>query len=861
MIRLDEYRPYPFDIINTHLKFTLDPTQTNVEAILHIKRKQNNDNSDLLLNGEGLEIISINIDGKELSANTDYHYQNHILTIFNPADEFTLTTKVNINPKANTRLEGLYVSNDIFCTQCEAEGFRHITFYPDRPDVMSIFSVDISAPIAHYPILLSNGNLLKETIDDDGVKHVKWHDPFHKPCYLFALVGGDLELLADNFITQSGRDIDLHIYVEKGNAGRAKFAMGALQRAMKWDEDRFGLEYDLDLFQIVAISDFNMGAMENKGLNVFNAQCLLADPQSASDGDFAVIESIVAHEYFHNWTGNRITCRDWFQLSLKEGLTVFRDQEFSADMHARAVQRIDDVKMLRMRQFPEDSGPFAHPVRPSQYEKIDNFYTATIYEKGAEVIRMQHQLFGETGFMAGMDLYVQRHDGQAVTCDDFVQSMHDANDYDTTQFMRWYVQEGTPHITAKSDYNDNILTLTLHQELISEDKKPQVIPFKIAFLDAQGNKIYADNAQSDKNGEYLCILTKKLQIFTFDIKDFYLCEYLCDFSAPIILHSDYSDDDLVFLSQYAKNQFVQWEALQIYAKRAILNSIAHYQKTQNMQFDDGLLNAYQYLWNTARHDDAFQSLCYILPDYSEICETSDIIYPHIIDKVIEAYYREIATQNIAIINQKYHDCGNNGEYIFNATEAGRRKLRNICLRFMLVADNEKYAPLALTHYRESNNFNDQFAALSLLNRYDCQQRDSALADYYDRFHDDEITLDKWFSLQSSAPFAGGLNRLEKLLQHKKFSLKKPNQVRAVIGGFAVRNLTNFHHQESYEKIGDILCDIDALNPMMAARLLSIFSQWRKFEPHLSQAMCDVLKRLQNSNLSDNASEIVNKTLQ
>ena len=859
MIRLDDYQPYPYDIISTYLKFTLDQTQTIVESSLRVKRKQHSYNDDLILNGEGLEIITIAIDGIALS-DKDYEYKDHILTIPNLTDEFTLTTKVKINPKANTRLEGLYVSNDIFCTQCEAEGFRHITFYPDRPDVMSIFSVDISAPVKDYPILLSNGNLLNETIDDNGIKHVQWHDPFHKPCYLFALVGGDLELLADKFTTQSGRDIDLHIYVEQGNAGRAVFAMGALQRSMKWDEDRFGLEYDLDLFQIVAISDFNMGAMENKGLNVFNAQCLLADSQTASDGDFAVIESIVAHEYFHNWTGNRITCRDWFQLSLKEGLTVFRDQEFSADMHARAVQRIDDVKMLRMRQFPEDSGPFAHPVRPSQYEKIDNFYTATIYEKGAEVIRMQHQLFGEEGFMAGMKLYVDRHDGQAVTCDDFVQSMRDANDYNMDQFMRWYIQEGTPHITAKSDYKDNILTITLQQKLISDDKKPQVMPFKVAFLDKDGNKIYADNAKSEENNEYLCILTQKEQQFNFKVKDFYLCEYLCDFSAPVILHSDYSNEDLVFLSQYAKNQFVQWEALQIYAKRAILNSIEQYKITQNLEYDVGLLSAYRHLWQAPRHDDAFQSLCYILPDYSEICEASDVIYPHIIEKVIDAYYHKIATENIDIIIKKYYDCASDDEYVFNAMQAGRRKLRNICLKFMLVADSKEYAPLALENYRKSNNFNDKFAAVSLLNRYDCAERDKALADYYQTFQHDEITLDKWFSLQSSAPFDGGLKRLDTLLQHEKFSLKKPNQVRAVIGGFAVRNLTNFHHQESYEKIGDLLCEIDALNPMMAARLLSIFSQWRKYQPDLSQAMYDVLKRLQQSNLSENSSEIINKSL-
>jgi len=862
-----DYRPTPYAVEKVELEFDLEPEATVVTAAVSFTARPGG-GGELKLNGEKLELLSIAIDGRPLKPG-DYMLDGDGLIVANPPAAFTLTTKTKINPQGNSELSGLYRSSGVFCTQCEAEGFRRITWFYDRPDVMAVYRTTIRADKKSCPVLLSNGNLTASGDLAHGRHFAVWDDPFPKPAYLFALVAGDLACNEDSFTTKSGRDVKLRIFVEHGKVERTAYAMDSLKRSMKWDEDRFGLEYDLDLFNIVAVSDFNMGAMENKSLNVFNDKYILADKETATDVDFAGIEAVVAHEYFHNWTGNRITCRDWFQLSLKEGLTVFRDQEFSSDMRSRPVKRISDVRTLRARQFPEDAGPLAHPVRPDSYIAIDNFYTPTIYEKGSEVIRMMHTLLGEERFMAGMKLYVERHDGEAATCDDFVASMQDASGIDLDQFKRWYGQAGTPEITVEGAYDAEAgaYDLTLNQHLAptpgQPEKLPLHIPFAIGLLDAQGRdiplRLEGDTAAPATR---VLALTEARQTFRFlNLPEPAALSLNRGFSAPVNVKAKQSGRERAFLMAHDADAFARFEAGQEYATTLMLARAGG----DARPYDPAFIQAIAETLRDEAIEKAFAAEAITLPSEDYLAERSAVIDVEAIHAARRDLRRSIAEALRDDLARTYQSNRDNGAYSPDAGPAGRRALKNAALGYLaaLAEENTGLLRLIADQYRMADNMTDRMAALRLLVDLEGRERDIALGDFHDRFQDNPLVLDKWLMLQAVSSRPDTLARVSGLLAHPAFSMQKPNKVRALIGAFTSANALRYHAAagSGYAFHADRTIELDRINPQVAARLLQPLGRWRRFDQGRQAKMKAALERvLATPNLSPDTFEIASKSL-
>ncbi len=866
VIRREDYTAPAFLIDTVELVFDLDREATIVASRLSLvaNPERGTGAGDMVsLDGEDMKLLSLKVDGVALAADA-YEVDATGLRFKAPSAQFVVEIETRISPVNNTRLEGLYVSQSAYCTQCEAEGFRRITYFMDRPDVMATYRVTINAAKESCPVLLSNGNLVSTSDLEDGRHQAVWDDPFPKPCYLFALVAGDLACVEDSFKTMSGRDVALRIFVEHGNEDRSDYAMDSLKRAMKWDEDVYGLEYDLDLFNIVAVSDFNMGAMENKSLNVFNAKYILAKSDTATDTDYELIESIVAHEYFHNWSGNRVTCRDWFQLSLKEGLTVFRDQEFSSDERSRPVQRINDVQRLRAGQFPEDGGPLAHPVRPDSYIEINNFYTATVYQKGAEVIRMMHTLLGAEGYRKGIDLYFERHDGQAVTCDDFVRAMEDANGVNFDQFRLWYSQAGTPNLVWQGDYDADkkVFRLTIEQKTDptpgQATKSDLQMPVKIGLLARDGRELLAQTID----------LTQSKQEFLFeDIAQAPVVSFNRDFSAPVNVGTIPSHDDLAFLMGNDTDAFNRWEAGQKYASDLLIAAVRAYDKSGDVDTALGEVNAFcDALRATLTNDDldkAFRAQAMILPGEGMLAEQLRPADPEAIYQVRQALRQKVAISLQDEFEAAYRHNASNDAYSPDATSAGQRALRAVALSYLAATGERVFIDLALEQYRTADNMTDRMAALTVLNNQDHPGREEALADFESRFANDTVVIDKWFSLQAMSSRTDTLEQIKKLMEHPAFTMRNPNKVRALVGTFAMANQRNFHAADgsAYAFYADRLMELDNLNPQVAARLAAPLGKWRKFDDDRASKMKAELKRiLAKENLSRDLYEIASKSI-
>jgi aminopeptidase N len=864
------YTPYPWLLKGAKLRFEIDDETTRVLSALTFEANPAAQASKTLkLDGQSMELLSVSLDGRRLQS-ADYEQDRDHLVVPVGQQPFLLETEVLIRPRENTALEGLYMSGDFLLTQCEAEGFRKITYFPDRPDVMTVFDVTLEADRDRFPVLLSNGNVV-ETGEANGGRHwVRWVDPFAKPSYLFALVAGDLACVEDRFTTSSGRDVSLRFYVEHENADRCDHAMESLINAMKWDESRFGLEYDLDIYNVVATNDFNMGAMENKSLNIFNSRYVLASPESATDSDYQGIESVIGHEYFHNWTGNRVTCRDWFQLTLKEGLTVFRDQEFTSDLQSRAVKRIQDVRNLRSSQFPEDAGPMAHPIRPDRYKEISNFYTMTVYRKGAEIIRMYHTLLGEEGFQRGMRLYFERHDGQAVTCDDFLAAMADANDVDFERFGRWYGQSGTPVVSARGEFDEGsgTYTLTLAQHtaptLDQAEKQPLLIPVRAALISKTGNVIPArvGDLEADASGSVLLILDMDEKRFVFrDVPEQPVPSLLRDFSAPVRLEFDASPADLAVLMAHDNNAFVRWESAQSLASRAILANVERRAAARPMHIGDGLVAAFRALLADGQTDPALVAEAIMLPDEEYLggqVDEVDVDGIHAARCFVRA---ELAGRLEDDFLARYHAMSSQGPYDKSAASMARRSLRNACLPYLM--ETTAGEALAETQLDRSDNMTDALAALRALVHHRAGSSQRALDAFESRWRHDALVMDKWFAIQASIPGPDTLETVQHLLAHPGFSLKNPNKVRAVIGVFATLNPTGFHaaHGGGYRFLTDRVIALDALNPQIAARMVSAFNSWTRYDADRSVLMRTELKRIAGySTLSPDVSEIVGNAL-
>jgi len=866
-IHLKDYTPYPFTVSTAQLWVELDPAQTKVKARTMFRRKPAAEDlhAALELNGEHLELVSVTLDDRKLEAD-EYSFADGLLRIAQvPERQFTLEVETLIAPAGNTALEGLYLSSGNYCTQCEAEGFRRITCWPDRPDVLTVFTVILIGSQESCPVLLANGNLVKQGKLDNGRHFATWHDPFPKPSYLFAMVAGKLVLIQDRFITMSGRVVALHIYVEERNRDKCGHAMQSLKKAMRWDEEIFGREYDLDIYMIVAVDDFNMGAMENKGLNVFNSKYVLAQPETATDSDYAGIEGVIAHEYFHNWTGNRVTCRDWFQLSLKEGLTVFRDQEFSADMGSRAVQRIQDANVIRNFQFREDSGPTAHPVRPESYVEINNFYTVTVYDKGAEVIRMLHTLLGAAGFRKGMDLYFERHDGQAVTCEDFVQAMQDANSFDLSQFRRWYNQAGTPTLTLAQSYNAAAqeYLLTVSQACPATpgqpDKLPFFMPIKVALLDRSGKDIRDE----------VLILDQESKQFRFtEIAAKPVLSFNRSFSAPVKVQSDVSHEELAFLMAHDSDLFNRWDAGQQLGLRCLLQGIADWQQGRTAVLPELFHQAFADLLNDRQSDPALLALALVLPAESWISQQLAVIDPEAVFVVRQSFRSQLRQRHYALLLETYQRLSTAEPYRWTAEETARRSLRNCCLAYLLAAapgetSEQASLELGIQQYRQADNMTDAAAALSAVVNADRAAGDELLAAFYAQWQHDPLVVDKWLVLQASCILPGTLARVQELLAHPAFSLKNPNKVRSLIGTFCA-NQHQFHAADGsgYAFLAARVMELDPMNPQTAARLLAPLTQWRRYDATRQQLMKQTLEEIAAlPGLSPDAGEVVGKSLQ
>jgi aminopeptidase N len=873
-VRLADYRPPAFLIDTVDLVFELGEADTRVKARLGIRRNPESPRrgAPLHLDGEELELVSLALDGEALGPN---RYQLPLeggLVLADVPDAFTLDTETRINPESNTALSGLYMSGGNFCTQCEPAGFRRITWFIDRPDVMARHTTTILADKARFPVLLSNGNPVDRGEVGQGRHWARWIDPHPKPSYLFALVAGDLVAVEDRFTTRSGKEAALTIWVRRGDEDKCSHAMASLKKAMRWDEEVFGLEYDLDVFNIVAVSDFNMGAMENKGLNIFNTRYVLAKPETATDIDYQNIEAVIAHEYFHNWTGNRVTCRDWFQLSLKEGLTVFRDQEFSADQGSRAVRRIGDVRTLRAMQFPEDDGPLAHPVRPESYIRIDNFYTPTVYNKGAELVRMIYTLIGKEGFRRGMDLYIRRHDNHAVTIEDFVAAMQDSSGADLRQFNRWYEQAGTPEITVEDrwDAATNSYELSIAQKVPptpgQPEKLPMLIPLAVGLIGPDGDELATrlEGEAEIRKGTRVIALTDAQQSFRFvDVPAPPVPSLLRGFSAPIKLKG-MPLERLKFLAVHDPEPFARWEASQQVATRVLLDRIAaHQHREPSGPLDPDLVAAMRRTLAYADRDVAFAAEALTLPSESFLADQVSVVDVDAIHIARETARAALGEALTAELDTAYRRLADAGPYRIDGTSIGRRALRNACLAYLAAADPERGAALAMAQFDAGRNMTDVLSALMVLADVDCPERAAALARFYTAWSHDELVTDKWFALQARSSLPETPDRVRELTRHPAFERRNPNRVRSLAGSFAQANQLHFHDASGagYAFLADEVIALDPINPTTAARLVQPLGSWRRYDPVRQALMRRELERvLATPDLSKNTYEMVSKSL-
>ncbi|GAB3271051.1 aminopeptidase N [Parahaliea aestuarii] len=877
-IYLKDYRPPAFLIERTELAFDLHEDRAIVEATLHLRRNSGVGAGEaLVLHGQELELLWLALDGRELGEG-EYSLAEDSLSIADVPDQFTLSSRCRIRPQDNTSLEGLYKSRTMFCTQCEAEGFRKITWYLDRPDVMAEFEVSIEAEKARYPVLLSNGNPVAAEDLGNGRHRARWHDPFPKPAYLFALVAGDLRSVDDSFTTRGGRQVSLRIFVEEKDLDKCDHAMISLKKSMRWDEEVYGREYDLDIFNIVAVDDFNMGAMENKSLNIFNSSCVLCSPETTTDKGFQTVEAIVAHEYFHNWSGNRVTCRDWFQLSLKEGFTVFRDAEFSADMGSRTVKRVEDATVMRTAQFAEDAGPMAHPVRPDSFIEISNFYTLTVYEKGAEVVRMIHTLLGPEAFRKGSDLYFERHDGQAVTCEDFVLAMEEASGTDLGQFRRWYAQAGTPLLSVGGDYDEDAQTYTLSVRQSTAptpgqpEKQPLLIPLAVGLLGDAGNlplqlEGEAPNVESEDNTHLVLKVTEAEQQFVFSgVRERPVPSLLRGFSAPVRLEYNYSREELCALMSRDDDGFVRWDAAQQLAISVLQEVEGQIREDQAARVDPLYLKACETLLQDTSLDPAMVAEMLRLPGEGYLAELAARRGGARVESIHlarETVLKALALHAEATWLEAYRRNVVNAPYAPVAGQIAARSLRNLSLEYLALA-REEHIALARAQYASAGNMTDSLAALRVISQRGTDaQRDEALDDFYRRWQAEALVVNQWLQVQATVPGEGALARVQGLLQHEAFDLRNPNKVRSLVGGFANGNPLQFHRADGagYRFHGEVIEALNTSNPQIAARLLAPLTRWRNYAAPQGAAMRTELERLAAlPKLSPDVFEVLSKSL-
>lgn len=873
VFRLEDYRPSDYLIPETALDFRLGEESTSVMARLKIERRAGIDKPvQLELDGDSLTLRRIEIDGEALDA-ADFDATPERLVIYNPpaSGRFTLLIETELAPSRNAALMGLYRSSNVYCTQCEAEGFRRITYFLDRPDILSVYTVRIEALRSEAPLLLSNGNPVESGDLDDGWHFAVWHDPFPKPSYLFALVAGDLGCIKDRFVTASGKSVELGIYVEHGKENQAGYAMDSLRRSMKWDEEVFGCEYDLDVFNIVAVSDFNMGAMENKGLNIFNDKYVLADEETATDADFANIEAIIAHEYFHNWTGNRITCRDWFQLCLKEGLTVFRDHEFSADQRSRPVKRIAEVRTLRAHQFPEDQGPLAHPVRPRRYREINNFYTPTVYEKGSEVVRMIRTILGAETFRRGMDLYFERHDGDAATIEDFLKVFEEVSDRDLSQFALWYHQAGTPNLSVTTTHSAATAKFTIEVEQSvpptpSESRKRLMhIPLAFGLVGADGKDMAFASVDGATVEDGVIHVRKRKHVVTFSgVIERPVLSLNRGFSAPITLSIEQRPEDQIFLASHDSDAFSRWQAFNTLLTDATIAAFKSILGGKRPAFSADLTGLAGRIAGDASLEHAFRALALALPGEADIArEIGKNIDPDAVFAGREALVREIAKGNSGVFSQLYEDLRMSGAFSPDAASAGRRSLRNTLLDYLAILPDG--AKRAAAHFASATNMTDRAAALAVLAHRHAGTAEAidALAEFDKRYRGDPLVMDKWFMIQATAPGAATVDAVRALTEHPAFSIANPNRVRSLIGGFASANQTGFHRADGagYALFTEMVLTVEKRNPQVAARLATALRSWRSLEPKRQAKARDALLSIQaKEGLSADLRDIIERTL-
>ncbi len=872
-VYLKDYQSPKFTINKVNLHFELNEDKTIVTSILDIERTKDASKSDsLILDGEDLILKSVQVDGNALSEN-EYNLTKKSLTILNVPDKFIVETVVEIDPDNNTSLNGLYRSQGNYCTQCEPQGFRRITYYIDRPDVMAKFTTSITSDPKKYPFALSNGNLVGEKTLEDGRRWVMWEDPFLKPSYLFALVAGDFDLLTDKFTTMSGREVDLHVYVEKGFGDQADHAMLSIKHSMKWDEEVYGREYDLDIYMLVAVSDFNMGAMENKGLNIFNTQYVLGVPETATDKDFIAIEEVIGHEYFHNWSGNRVTVRDWFQLSLKEGLTIFRDQSFTADMTNHAVKRIDDVGIIQSAQFAEDAGPSAHPVRPDHYIEMNNFYTLTVYHKGAELIRMMSNLLGPEKFRKAMDLYFNRHDGQAVTTEDFVKAMEDGGDIDLTQFRLWYTQSGTPQLQLSSSYDQTAKTFTL--EVLQscpatpgqKNKQPFHIPLSIALIDPQGCEVplQLEGEVEQVGNERVLDIKQKHEKFVFvNVNQKPVPSLLRHFSAPVKLDYKYDDKELIFLFKHDSDDYNRWYAGQVYMTKHLMRLTDAAKNGETLSLPSEFIDSIRNALHSRDLDGGLIARAVTLPPMDYLIQLIDEVDVDALSAAYDFMRKDMSDKLHDDFWMQYQYNQEPREYTYSVHGIAQRSLKNVCLNYLLESTNQADVDLAVDQFEKAQHMTDQIGALSALNNIDVSARDKALSDFYEKFQNQPLVVDKWFALQASSSIDGALTQIKGLMDHPDFSIKNPNKVRSLIGSYARFNYKSFHAIDGtgYQFLREQIMVLDDINPQMAARLVGSLTQWHQFDKNRQKMMIGELEIILNKEgLSGDVYELVKQSLE
>ncbi|MCW8900813.1 MAG: aminopeptidase N [Gammaproteobacteria bacterium] len=874
-IFLKDYESPVYLVKHVKLHFDLHETETIVTSQLAVNLNIENISLEkkFVLDGQNLELLSVKVNGELLSID-DYACDSEQLVITAIPSRCEVEIQTRINPENNKALEGLYLSSEMFCTQCEAQGFRRITYFPDRPDVMSTYEVTIVADKNKYPVLLSNGNLVAKGESEKGKHWATWQDPSLKPSYLFALVAGDLFCKEDTFTTMSGRVISLQVFVEHENSHKCDHALMSLKQAMKWDEDTYGREYDLDIYMIVAVNDFNMGAMENKGLNVFNASCVLASPDTATDADYYNIQSIIAHEYFHNWSGNRVTCRDWFQLSLKEGFTVFRDQEFSADLNSRAVKRIDDVNVLRNHQFAQDSGPMAHPIRPDHYIEISNFYTVTVYNKGAEVVRMIRNLVGGEGFRKGTDLYFERHDGQAVTTEDFVKAIEDANDIDLSLFQNWYSQAGTPELEVSGSYSetDEAYKLDIVQSCPDTsgqtNKKPFHIPLQIGLIDENGFDIplFLDgNKGSSGSNQMTLELKNKSESFIFyNVNSAPVVSINRGFTSPVKIKIQHSDDELSFLFSHDRDEFNRWDAGQSLAINTLLNLIKLIREKQPLVIPDNVINSYRQTLTNSELDRALIAQAMTLPSEGYLADQLDIVDVDGIHQARTFMRMELAKSLRREFEHVFQQGQSDAVYLFQADEMARRDLNQVCLSYLMLLQDDDIISVCMNQFENANNMTDVLSALNNLTHYDTELRQQALDKFYDKWKHDAQVVEKWFAIQATSDLPDILAKVKILMQHEAFTLSNPNKVRSLIGRFCAGNIAHFHAADGsgYTFLADQVLALDSMNPQIAARLIQSMSRWRRYDDKRQTLMRKQLERiLAKKGISKDVYEITSRSLE